>query len=65
MDTAEQETQESYNKRLIKEVEARKKIRQLSDTQLDELLELLRNDDGKSFNERIICPEYRESNHID
>jgi hypothetical protein len=57
--------QESYNKRLIKEVEVRRRARLLDDEQLDDLLELLRRNDGKPFNERTIRPEHGESNHVD
>jgi hypothetical protein len=57
--------QEVYNKRLVKEVEIRRRIRQLSDTQLDKLLSKLRNDDGSTVNEGTVRPEHRESNHVD
>jgi hypothetical protein len=57
--------QATYCQRLQKEVIARRLVRRLTDAELDELLVLLRSDNGKPFNERIVRPEYRESNHID
>lgn len=58
-------SQITYNERLLKETEVRRRIRLLDDTNLDKLLELLRSDDGKPFDERTIRKEYRESNHVD
>jgi hypothetical protein len=64
----EQETidsQSSYNERLMKEIEVRRRTKLLTDEKLEKLLELLRSDDGKLINEGTVREEHRESNHVD
>jgi hypothetical protein len=61
----QEQEQQKYNERLLKEVAIRKKILQLTDQEVDDLLELLRSNDGKPINERIVREEHRESNHVD
>lgn len=55
----------TYCERLQKEVTVRRLVRRLTDAELDQLLEVLRSDNGKPFNERVIRKEHGESNHVD
>lgn len=57
--------QQLYCERLQKEVTVRRLVRKLTDAELDQLLEMLKSDNGKPFDERVVRKEYGESNHVD
>lgn len=57
--------QELYCERLQKEIAVRRLLSNLTDENLDNLLKLLRSDNGIPTDERTLRTEHRESDCVD